>query len=370
MGMKCIQCNTDNDLRDRTRNSGRCKKCNHSFVFEPSAESNPRLKFTDAFFQKALQDISNNGTIHFTPRQLQYLLDRRLNKLTSFHPIVLLIFSFIVIVISIFLFLANPVITIIGIFVSASLLSGAWKSFQERRNPRPELITLPQVREWLRRWQTINGDTTLLLPPLAQSAQPRSISPDVSAYSFDRAVICDRDEIAQFLIANNFHFENNCAVLSIDGYPQDIFSTVMEMLKRNPELKVYAIHNADAKGVNLVHQLRTDPNWFGDRPIQIFDLGLSPYQVLKGKRFRVIQSSPSQTLSSEARQSLAPQEVQWLEAGNLVELDSLMPQRLLQVLNHGIATSQSSDLGSDSGGDFFLMTDTSSSSVYGADSFG
>ncbi|MBN8489160.1 MAG: hypothetical protein J0M20_15725, partial [Burkholderiales bacterium] len=46
--------------------------------------------------------------------------------------------------------------------------------------------------------------------------------------------------------------ENNCAVLSIDGYPQDIFSTVMEMLKRNPELKVYAIHNADAKGHGLL----------------------------------------------------------------------------------------------------------------------
>ncbi|WP_198007661.1 hypothetical protein [Dactylococcopsis salina] len=41
---------------------------------------------------------------------------------------------------------------------------------------------------------------------------------------FDRAVICDRSEIARFLIANDFNFENNCAVLSVAGYPKNIFS--------------------------------------------------------------------------------------------------------------------------------------------------
>ncbi|MCU0548637.1 MAG: hypothetical protein MUC48_04745 [Leptolyngbya sp. Prado105] len=367
MGMKCVQCGTDNNLRDRTNNSGRCRNCNHRFVFEPSAIRDPRLKFTDVFFQKALQDISNNGTIHFTPRQLQYLLDRRLNKPTATHPIVLVILSLIFVILSIFTFPAEPVIGMIAAFLAALSLSGAWKSAQERNNPRPELITLPEVREWLRRWQTINGNTILLLPPLAQPAQPRSMSPEVTAYSFDRAVICDRDEIAQFLIANNFHFENNCAVLSINGYPEDIFSTVMDMLQRNPDLKVYAIHNADANGVNLVHQLQTEPNWFRDRPIQIIDLGLSPAQVLKGKRFRVIQSS-AQPIPRQARQSLAPQALQWLEAGKIVELESLMPQRLLQVLNYGMTASQMS--GDSGDGGFFLMTDTSSGGIYAVESFG
>lgn len=365
--MKCVQCGTDNNLSDRTSHSGRCKQCNHRFVFEPSAESNPALKFTDVFFQKAIQDISNNGTVYFTPKQLQYLLDRRLNKPTHTHPIVLIIFGLILLIIGINLLSENPLIGIFMLFFSAALLIGARKGFQERKRPLPKLVTLPQVQEWLRRWQSINGNATLLLPPLVQSAQPRSISPDVSAYSFDRAVICDRDEIAQFLIANNFHFENNCAVLSINRYPQDIFSTVIEMLKRNPDLKVYALHNADMNGSNLVHQLRTDSYWFGDRSIQIFDLGLSPYQVLKGKRFRVIQSSiTSQTLSDTARQSLAQQELQWLEKGNTVELESIMPQRLLQVLNYGIARSQVGD----SGDGIFLMTDTSGGGIYGVESFG
>lgn len=366
--MKCVKCGTDNDLRDRTKTSGRCKQCNHPFAFEPSMVTNPQFRFTDVFFQRAIQDISNNGTLYFTPRQLQYLLDRRLNKQTSAHLIVLVVFALLLCVFGIILLLDDVWIGIFIVSFSLVILISARKAFQARSRPRPEVITLPQVREWVRRWQRINGETTLLLPPLAQSTQPRSISPDVSAYSFDRAVICDREEIAQFLIANNFHFENNCAVLSSKGYPLDIFSTVMEMLKRNPDLKVYALHNADPQGVNLVHQLRNDPQWFSDRPQQVFDLGLSPYQVIRGKRFRVIPSPTDvrQPLSDPARLALSPQELQWLEAGNAVELESLMPQRLLQVLNSGIARSEAGDLG----GSNFMILDTTGGSFYSVDSFG
>ncbi|NEQ71794.1 MAG: hypothetical protein F6K23_01065 [Okeania sp. SIO2C9] len=77
---------------------------------------------------------------------------------------------------------------------------------------------------------------------------------EVIAYSFDRVIVCDTAEIAQFLIANNFHFENNCAVLSIDGYPENIFSTVMQMLKQNPDLKVYAFHSATPRGVTMIDE--------------------------------------------------------------------------------------------------------------------
>ena len=35
--MKCSQCHTDNTLKDRTFNGGRCKNCGHPFVFEPTA---------------------------------------------------------------------------------------------------------------------------------------------------------------------------------------------------------------------------------------------------------------------------------------------------------------------------------------------
>ena len=98
----------------------------------------------------------------------------------------------------------------------------------------------------------------------------------LKAYSFDRLVVCDSANIAQLLIANNFHFENNCAILSITGYPQSIFNTTMEMLRRNPDLKVYAIHDCSPKGVSLINHLRTSERWFLNSNVTIIDIGILP----------------------------------------------------------------------------------------------
>ena len=70
---------------------------------------------------------------------------------------------------------------------------------------------------------------------------------DLGDYSFDRAVICDRARTVDLLIANNFHFENNCAILSIGGYPKGPFELVRTMLKRNPKLQVFALHDASVR---------------------------------------------------------------------------------------------------------------------------
>ncbi|MEO1561381.1 MAG: hypothetical protein AAFS12_17750, partial [Cyanobacteria bacterium J06632_19] len=75
--MKCIQCGTDNNLKDRTANQGHCKNCNHPFVFEPRSMGN---KITDPMFAKVIEKISANNTLFFTPKQLFYFLDNRLRR--------------------------------------------------------------------------------------------------------------------------------------------------------------------------------------------------------------------------------------------------------------------------------------------------
>jgi diaminopimelate decarboxylase len=60
------------------------------------------------------------------------------------------------------------------------------------------------------------------------------------------------------------------------GYPQSIFSTTMEMLRRNPDLKVYAIHDSSPKGVSLINHLRNSERWFLNSSVTIIDIGLFP----------------------------------------------------------------------------------------------
>jgi DNA-directed RNA polymerase subunit RPC12/RpoP len=73
--MKCINCQTDNNLRDRKSRGGHCVRCGHPFVFEPRGMRG--FKITDPLFAKAIADVSVNDTLFFTPRQLFYLLDQR-----------------------------------------------------------------------------------------------------------------------------------------------------------------------------------------------------------------------------------------------------------------------------------------------------
>ncbi|MGL5034912.1 MAG: hypothetical protein ACRC6M_14045, partial [Microcystaceae cyanobacterium] len=280
--MKCIQCDTDNNLQDRTANSGRCSKCQHPFVFEPTSMKD--VKFTDPFFAKAIADISVNNTLFFTPKQLLYFLDKRLkNKAlpdwasliflyaffsvwtTGFVGGILTIFlrinAFLFVLISFnvycFYYLfnlsnssksspknrrsASTGLQLLGIFIAfvgafygvitnspmiygtAALigLSAFWLGFFQRKKATKIseifLINAAQILGWLDSWTRVNGSVAQLLPSVSNVLPDQNIAPDpnVTNYSFDRLVVCQSDEIAQMLIANNFHFENNCAILSI-----------------------------------------------------------------------------------------------------------------------------------------------------------
>ncbi|MEH2071715.1 MAG: hypothetical protein V7K47_26780 [Nostoc sp.] len=275
------------------------------------------------------------------------------------------IYTSILVISSFYAFTLSVLMGMVSIYLGTQQLQNPKLSIQEF------LFAENDFENWVNRWRQINGLITKILPYPREDNTIATFNPDVTAYSFDRLVVCDRTTIAQLLIANNFHFENNCAILSITGYPQRIFETMMQMLRRNPDLKVYAFHDCSPQGIGLVHHLRTSPKWFQDSNIVIIDIGLTPRQIIAAKRGMFIQSSPESAqaaikLATEIRQNLSAEEVQFLESGKFVELESFTPQRLIQVLQKSIAGSQ--NIESDDGG-LFLTSDTGND-MYVVQSFG
>ena len=437
--MKCINCNTDNNLKDRTASMGRCKSCSRQFAFEPTAMPT-NTKLTDPFFAKLIIDISANNTLFFTPRQLYYLLDKRLRSRfiragfaanpipaigCSAFPVIFASFwasgffnlspsvvtpiivslaaTWIVWLVSrnslstqlnrrtrqtsittlkvlagILLLIGLPVSIIVktpvGIIFSIGLgIAAAWLSWDCKRQQSQIfdsfLVDLPQFGAWLYRWNSINQQPEKILLPPQTSSLPAAPNPEFIAYSFDRVVICDTPEIAQLLISNNFHFENNCAILTIDGYPQSIFATTMEMLSRNPALKVYALHDCSPNGIKLMHRLRTE-NWFPDSSIPIIDVGILPRQIMDNTDVMTPQSNSSaqtaQQLDPDIRASLNAKELAWLDAGCYLELESFSPQKLIQILQRAI--NESRELAVVEGGDMVIVD--SSPGFYTVESFG
>ncbi len=362
--MKCIKCGEDNKLKERQENKGCCKKCKHPFAFDPKLGD----KFTDQFFAHTLEKISINDSLYFTPRQFYYFFNsRHTSKNKLVFGIILLIGSIPVAFFCPVGFIAAPIMFLAGCYQ-------LWLALAPKFVGRKTSITIEETKKLVERWQQKNGNVHKLLPMPQQPSLSASVNPEVTAYSFDRAVICDRNEIAHFLIANNFHFENNCAVLSVNGYPNNIFETVLEMLKRNPDLKVYALHDASPAGVQLVHRLRTQPRWFAaSAGITIFDLGLVPRQLMKKKMFVLTTPESAQqarAIPAEVKATLQTDEIKWLEEGKHVELESLAPMVLLRILREGIAKSRNPEAD-----DALVVVGDggyygSDVSVYSVDSFG
>lgn len=353
--MKCINCGTQNSFGERLANSRRCKVCSHRFVFEPQSMSG--VRFTDTFFAKLISDISANNTFKFTNKQLFYLLNKRLIKKQSFT-----IIEFIFIYLGLF-------VAIIGILSSQDasglliLAFGIWmvisgiaiQDYQKNKKIKSYILTPERFQEYLNNWQLVNPiDGILTLSE--QRNLPTSINSDITSYSFERVVVCDSREIANLLIANNFHFENNSAVLSIDGYPENIFDTVMQMLRRNDNLKVYVLHDASPSGVSVVNTISTNPDWFSNTSnssVTIYDLGLLPRQVFNNSNFFTQISEnfarEAQELPSQVKQDLTEEEIKWLETGKFVELESFTPQRLLRVISQGISKNLQLNIDNSSG---------------------
>lgn len=406
--MECINCNTKNSLKDRKENEGKCKKCRHEFVFEP-AEMECHVRITDDLFKEAIAEVSANHTLFFTPIQLYYSLEQRLQsnldrdnslivyicggglllfgsiwvfdwlkfRLDLIGSILFILYGLVAIVliyqsatslqndrqvrrtntkilsiISVVIFVFGIPFSIIaqafiGIIGSISLgILAAWLSFASKQRQskicNDLLINRKDFLTWLNRWISINYcPGKILSSPKISTVQVTS-NPKVIAYDFDRVVVCDSPRIAQLLLKNNFHFENNCAVMAIDRYPQQIFMPMKKMLDRIPNLKVYAVHDCSPQGLKMIRHLRSEQIWFPDPNIPIIDVGILYRQIRDNPDLMISQSAESaeyaKQLSPHLRNSLDATELAWLDAGFYLELESFSPQKLIQILQQEISS--------------------------------
>ena len=318
--MKCIHCGRDSRKKDRT--GLKCPGCRHAFAFDPTAGD----VVTDALFKAAIDAVSSGGSVRWGVEHLFYEVNRR--KRGKPAPIGCLVVSAVLLVV--FLQAARSEIT--ASWVPTLILAGVvFALAYERLRGRPlrssTAVSIPQSKfdaMW-QRWQAVHGkpEGLIVRKPQPPSAR-RPAESDVADYSFDRAVICDRARTVDLLLANNFHFENNCAVLSIEGYPPGPFETVRAMLQRNPRLEVFALHDANAAGCRLAYRLAHDRRWFLGRVV--VDVGLRPEHA---GPFRGLLLKVSEVVS--AGDAVSREDAEWLSRWTL-ELAAIRPEQVLKRL--------------------------------------
>lgn len=375
--MKCIHCNTDSTYPERQAKNGRCKQCLHAFAFDPRAH--PEQKISDGLFQRAIKDVSEDGKLWFTEAQLCYELCRRLDKKLTAGAKVLTgvgvgFLGFFSVVASIATVSPLPFL-LVGAPGAAAILAHQRKK-SKTSNRVPQLAPGDFHAHYVERWIEVHGRPERLVQtperPKRQTVYPKPQS-ELTSYSFDRVLVTETAAVAAMLVANNFHFENNCAILSLDGYPFDVRETIMEMLGRNPNLKVFAIHNASVAACEMVRTMRT-PDWFPGAGVQVIDLGLRPSHI-SANRFFVRDARPA-TVPEACRPQLSREEAAWLEHGWVADLEQFRPARLMRSIYQGFAranqalATSGSDGVYDPGGPGMIWIHDPTADVHAADSFG
>lgn len=372
--MKCIHCSSDTKGPVRRANGGRCGSCLHAFAFEPTLDA---YQMTDPAFAKLIDNVSGKGALFFTERQLWYEMNRFLHAR------------------------ARPGC---GKAAAVAMTAGTGGAWALAHLPRPLLVgalalgaglALSTVApltsrrkggaryekldfvtfqtKYLERWTRIHGVPEKLIQRLdarlnnGAAGGSLSSAPDLTAYSFDRALIVDHGEIAAMLVANRFHFENNCAILSLDRrFPVGgLFGTVKTMLQRNPNLTIAVMHDAAPAGIEATRRLREE-GWFPEAGVRIADLGLTPRQAIQADLI-LTREAPSASTSA----FLPPEEIAWLAEGNRAELAALRPARLMTIAYQGFTRiAQAGDGVWDSGGVWIFGYDPYPGGgwVYAADS--
>ena len=357
--MRCIYCDYNSKLEERRTAHG-CPKCGKNVAFEPRDSVCKQKEMTDRKFLSAINRCQSlkhypDGRIKFTTRHLYYELNRSVPRFSVDGRAGLFFLAWFLSPPPILYWLIEgktmPLWLLFGLII---ICAATWKKLHPHRTTKLDAWLF---RTYLSRWQEAHGAVKNMLPPYTENACASwelFASSDVFDYSFDRAVVTDNAEIAAMLVANNFHFENNCAVLSVDGFPGAQAETIMAMLRRNPNLTVVAVHDASKSGAQLSQTLRK-PHWFPDPSVKIIDVGLLPRHARK-LRAPVVEAAavPARIWTLDARLAAAdnsqqpcathsaalylrPKDQVWLDQGHVIELATIRPAQLMQALFNAFA---------------------------------
>lgn len=268
---------------------------------------------TDMLFQKAILGVSSGGKYAFTCKQLYYEFLRRLPAPSSAGCAT-----------------ALGIVALVPLMLAMGI-GGPPAGNAQVKTAGPPMSFETFTHYYFDQWLRIHGEPAGLVDANPATATATPVLPELLNYSFDRCLVVDNADIAAMLVANRFHFENNCAILSADGaYPApDRRAAIMTMLGRNPDLVVAYLHDASADAFSSAAKLRT-AEWFGERRIWIADLGLSPRQAWAQKLFVENGSSTS----CETR--LPSDELDWLKQGYMCSLSGIRPSKLLKTAYMGL----------------------------------
>ncbi|MCO6042640.1 hypothetical protein NG895_01855 [Aeoliella sp. ICT_H6.2] len=271
--MKCPECG-----HNQKHKYGMTCSCGYQFALDPK-----RDQISDARFLALVANASSNDTYYFTKNQLATAYCRRELKGCGSGAGLAVFMAIGGVMVAMALFAAQAgggmgwgILLALGLLV---ILGSGWRLLFHRPNRK---VMEAAIRKWHAAGRRV---PRLLLKPSLHQPPPEWEEPDIYDYGVESILIVERDILVDLFVKNGFHASQRCLVVSETGYPSYIAGRVETLLREQPDLPVYLLHDATRHGGKMIErverQLQLPPR---DRPF--IDLGLFPVDVQRIRRLR------------------------------------------------------------------------------------
>ena len=222
----------------------RCGHCGHAAVANPKSDGvgDPGLK-------KATQKLCHDNTLFFLPAHLSYEILRIVNRKSSGLGRKWK-FSLTFMLVSLTFWLTESLI--IGLVIAAI---GSFLSLLKAARPK-DVFALAE------HYFAVNPHPNLV---------PETPPQDPLKVAFKALLICEQRSFANFLLMNQWHLHNACAVIGPENSGDTHFPNIAS---------VFILHNLTPNGLSFAQQRQSV--WSSERPeVSFIDLGLGAFSRIR-----------------------------------------------------------------------------------------
>ncbi len=342
--MICPHCQAS--LKYKERRGRHCDRCTRRFALEPR---DTPLRLHDLRFKRAVQILSADDTLFFTPGQLRHFLCRKaVGKAKSGIPDIVADTVLIMAVLGLggFISLAfrSPVPILIALVVVGLLI--ALRPLLGRQRLTLPLPADTFARLVLARWREAYGSQPgRLLDPASLPAMPPAPAPD----RLRMVLVCSEPEILDCLRANGLPERLGLGLLPAGPPFSATEQALLDHLRMRPRLPVLLLHDASPAGSLLAGKVRRRLNLHDEH--HVIDLGLRPRQAI-AQKLMILFAWPPKALLAQLQQQvavnnshrmsatgvdyLAPEEYAWLKNGYYSPLLALTPAQLIRLVERAV----------------------------------
>jgi hypothetical protein len=282
-------------------------------------------------FEKKLQisvgNLQSFGRLFFTPKQLYYEFCRDQTSPIGIKSKTAALFLGLSVIPTMFIAKQKPKSAMVFLTVSAVGL-GTLAMFRRVPHTLSPPILWKEFEKKLSNYLQ-NQEIKNLLNIADKIDFTDTFPIDLTFYGLPRILVCESDEIAQMLRANQFHLETPCAVLSLrEASPLN--ESFQKMLSNVQDSQVFFLHSASLKAYSIAQNLREVLQLKDEVPIRL--LGLRP---IHAKRLHLFANKTQNALLNTNLSTfdfLSNDEKKWLENGFTAEVSAVSPVRLMRVL--------------------------------------